>query len=172
MGKPKLPSGQICSQVRKFLEMKEKRDHKGGRTPLTDEEKRKNLVATKLTDIELEVARAKAEAFKMTVYELLKEALNRCVISVKQYDEFIKIVDRFSLSHLMRLCIIRSVVYPQRYAGTCLQEQQTGADKRPKGRPGTGHQGHPADIQTGQGSGFTTTKNTRIKTTLIWHQET
>ena len=93
--------------------MKEKRDRKGGRTPLPDEEKRKNLVATKLTDIELEVARAKAEAFKMTVYELLKEALNRCVISVKQYDEFVKIVDRFSLSHLMRLCIIRSVVYPR-----------------------------------------------------------
>ena len=113
MGKPKLPSGQICSQVRKFLEMKEKKDRKGGRTPLPDEEKRKNLVATKLTDIELEVARAKAEAFKMTVYELLKEALNRCVISVKQYDEFVKIVDRFSLSHLMRLCIIRSVVYPR-----------------------------------------------------------
>ena len=62
--------------------MKEKRDQKGGRKPLPDEEKRKHLVATKLTDIELEVARAKAEAFKMTVYELLKEALNRCVISV------------------------------------------------------------------------------------------
>ena len=69
--------------------MKEKRYHKGGRTPLPDEEKRKNLVATKLTDIELEVARAKAEAFKMTVYELLKETLNRCVMSVTQYDEFI-----------------------------------------------------------------------------------
>lgn len=49
--------------------MKEKGDNKGGRTPLPDEEKRKNFVATKLTDIELEVARAKAEAFKMTVYD-------------------------------------------------------------------------------------------------------
>ena len=61
---------------------------------------------------------------------------------------------------------------PQRNAGACLQEQQTGEDKRPKGKPGTGHQGHPTDIQTGQGSGFTTTEDTRIKTTLIWHQET
>lgn len=69
--------------------MKEKRDHKGGRKPLPDEEKRKNLVATKLTDIELEVAKAKSEELKMTVYEFLKEALNRCVISVKQYDEFV-----------------------------------------------------------------------------------
>ena len=61
---------------------------------------------------------------------------------------------------------------PQRYAGACLQEQQTGEDKRPKGRPGTGHQGHPTDIQTGQGSVFTTTEDTGIKTTLIWRQET
>ena len=75
--------------------MKEKGDNKGGRTPLPDEEKRKNLVATKLTDIELEVARAKAEELKMTVYEFLKVALNACVITMKQYEEFVKIVDRF-----------------------------------------------------------------------------
>ena len=93
--------------------MKEKGDNKGGRTPLPDEEKRKNLVATKLTDIELEVARAKAEELKMTVYEFLKVALNACAITMKQYEEFVKIVDRFSLSHLMRLCIIRSVVHPR-----------------------------------------------------------
>ena len=93
--------------------MKEKGDNKGGRTPLPDEEKRKNLVATKLTDIELEVARAKAEELKMTVYEFLKVALNACVITMKQYEEFVKMVVRFSLSHLMRLCIIRSVVHPR-----------------------------------------------------------
>lgn len=111
MGKPKLPSGQIRSQVRKFQEMKEKRNHKGGRKPLPDEEKRKNLVATKLTDIEFQVLVAKIGAFKMTMYEYLQKAINDSIITAKQYEDFVKIVDQFSISHIMRLCVIQSVVY-------------------------------------------------------------
>ena len=49
----------------------------------------------------------------MSMYEYLRRALNECKISEKDYNAFLKIVDEFSISHVMRLCIIQSVVYPR-----------------------------------------------------------
>ena len=108
-----LPSGQIRSQVRKSLEMKRKSINPGGRKPLPEEERRNHTVGTKVNDIELEILKAKTSSFKMTIYGFLRQALSECRISAKQYEEFVKVVDEFSLSHLMRLCIIRSVVHPR-----------------------------------------------------------
>ena len=86
---------------------------KGGRTPLPEREKRKHCVGTKLNDMELQILEAKIQEYKMSMYEYLRRALNECKISEKDYKKFLKVVDEFSISHVMRLCIIQSVVYPR-----------------------------------------------------------
>ena len=86
---------------------------KGGRTPLPQKEKRKHCVGTKLNDMELQILEAKIQEYKMSMYEYLRRALNECKISEKDYKKFLKVVDEFSISHVMRLCIIQSVVYPR-----------------------------------------------------------
>ncbi len=93
--------------------MEEHKKNKGGRTPLPEKEKRKHCVGTKLNDIELQILEAKIQDYKMSMYEYLRRALNECKISEKDYNAFLKIVDEFSISHVMRLCIIQSVVYPR-----------------------------------------------------------
>ena len=86
---------------------------KGGRTPLPEKEKRKHCVGTKLNDMELQILEAKIQEYKMSMYEYLRRALNECKITEKDYKKFLKVVDEFSISHVMRLCIIQSVVYPR-----------------------------------------------------------
>ena len=39
--------------------------------------------------------------------------MTECKISEKDYKKFLNVVDEFSISHVMRLCIIQSVVYPR-----------------------------------------------------------
>ena len=86
---------------------------KGGRTPLPEKEKRKHCVGTKLNDMELQILEAKIQEYKISMYEYLRRALTECKISEKDYKKFLKVVDEFSISHVMRLCIIQSVVYPR-----------------------------------------------------------
>ena len=86
---------------------------KGGRTPLPEKEKRKHCVGTKLNDMELQILEAKIQEYKMSMYEYLRRALTECKISEKDYKKFLKVVDEFSISYVMRLCIIQSVVYPR-----------------------------------------------------------
>ena len=86
---------------------------KGGRTPLPEKEKRKHCVGTKLNDTELQILEAKIQEYKMSMYEYLRRALTECKISEKDYKKFLNVVDEFSISHVMRLCIIQSVVYPR-----------------------------------------------------------
>lgn len=86
---------------------------KGGRTPLPEKEKRKHCVGTKLNDMELQILEAKIQEYKMSMYEYLRRALTECKISEKDYKKFLNVVDEFSISHVMRLCIIQSVVYPR-----------------------------------------------------------
>ena len=93
--------------------MEEYKKNKGGRTPLPEKEKRKHCVGTKLNDIELQILEAKIQEYKMSLYEYLRRALNECKISEKDYKTFLKVVDEFSISHVMRLCVIQSVVYPR-----------------------------------------------------------
>jgi len=93
--------------------MERNNKNKGGRTPLPEKEKRKHCVGTKLNDMELQILEAKIQEYKMSMYEYLRRALNECKISEKDYKKFLKVVDEFSISHVMRLCIIQSVVYPR-----------------------------------------------------------
>ena len=93
--------------------MEGKNKKKGGRAPLPEKEKRKYCVGTKLNDMELQILEAKIQEYKMSMYEYLRRALNECKISEKDYKKFLKVVDEFSISHVMRLCIIQSVVYPR-----------------------------------------------------------
>ena len=86
---------------------------KGGRTTLPEKEKRTHCVGTKLNDMELQILEAKIQEYKMSMYEYLRRALNECKISEKDYKKFLNVVDEFSISHVMRLCIIQSVVYPR-----------------------------------------------------------
>ena len=80
---------------------------KGGRTPLPEKEKRKHCVGTKLNDMELQILEAKIQEYKMSMYEYLRRALTECKISEKDYKKFLNVVDEFSISHVMRLCIIQ-----------------------------------------------------------------
>ena len=93
--------------------MEGKNKKKGGRAPLPEKEKRKYCVGTKLNDMELQILEAKIQEYKMSMYEYLRRALTECKISEKDYKKFLKVVDEFSISHVMRLCIIQSVVYPR-----------------------------------------------------------
>ena len=93
--------------------MEDKNKKKGGRTPLPVREKRKHCVGTKLNDMELQILEAKIQEYKMSIYEFLRRALNECKISEKDYKKVLNIVDEFSISHVMRLCVIQSVVYPR-----------------------------------------------------------
>ena len=111
---------------------------KGGRTPLPDREKRKHCVGTKLNDMELQILEAKIQEYKMSMYEYLRRALNECKISEKDYKTFLKTVDEFSISHVMRLCIIQSVVYPRvtveeikTYKDLSMQVRNYGVNIRP-----------------------------------------
>ena len=80
---------------------------------MPDHEKRSYPVGTKLTEIEHQILEAKIKEYKMTIYGYLKQALNNCKIDTREYDQFIDIVNEFSISHLMRLCIIQSNIYPR-----------------------------------------------------------
>lgn len=93
--------------------MEGKNKKKGGRAPLPENEKRKHCVGTKLNDMELQILEAKIKEYKMSMYEYLRKALDGCRISARDYRAFLKIVDGFSISHVMRLCVIQSVVYPR-----------------------------------------------------------
>ena len=93
--------------------MEGKNKKKGGRAPLPEKEKRKHCVGTKLNDMELQILEAKIKEYKMSMYEYLRKALDGCRISARDYRTFLKVVDEFSISHVMRLCIIQSVVYPR-----------------------------------------------------------
>lgn len=111
---------------------------KGGRTPLPEREKRKHCVGTKLNDIELQILEAKIQEYKMSLYEYLRKALNECKISEKDYKTFLKVVDEFSISHVMRLCVIQSVVYPRvtveeikTYKDLSMQVRNYGVNIRP-----------------------------------------
>ena len=86
---------------------------KGGRTPLPDNQKRKYSIGTKVNEVEYQILTAKKDEFKLTIYDYLRKALEECTITVKSYDEFVKIVDNFSISHLMRMCVIQSHVMPR-----------------------------------------------------------
>ena len=86
---------------------------KGGRTPLPDNQKRKYSIGTKVNEVEYQILTAKKDEFKLTIYDYLRKALEECTITVKSYDEFVKIVDNFSISHLMRMCVIQSYVMPR-----------------------------------------------------------
>jgi hypothetical protein len=63
--------------------------------------------------MELQILEAKIQEYKMSMYEYLRRALTECKISEKDYKKFLNVVDEFSISHVMRLCIIQSVVYPR-----------------------------------------------------------
>lgn len=93
--------------------MEGKNKKKGGRAPLPEKEKRKYCVGTKLNDMELQILEAKIQEYKMSMYEYLRRALTECKISEKDYKKFLNVVDEFSISHVMRLCVIQSVVYPR-----------------------------------------------------------
>lgn len=93
--------------------MESSKKNKGGRPPLPENEKRSHSIGTKVNDMEFKIINAKIEEFKMTIYEYLRKALIDCRISAKKYEECIKVVNEFSHSDLMRLCIIKSVVHPR-----------------------------------------------------------
>lgn len=93
--------------------MESSKKNKGGRPPLPKNEKRSHSIGTKVNDMEFKIINAKIEEFKMTIYEYLRKALIDCKISAKKYEECIKVVNEFSHSDLMRLCIIKSVVHPR-----------------------------------------------------------
>lgn len=118
--------------------MEGKNKKKGGRTPLPEKEKRKHCVGTKLNDIEYQILEAKINEYKMSMYEYLRKALSECKIGTKDYKAFLKVVDEFSISHVMRLCVIQSVVYPRvtaeelhTYKGLSLQLRNYGVNIRP-----------------------------------------
>ena len=107
---------KTCVSALKFAiqeDMTQDTKKKGGRNPLPDNEKRKYSIGTKVNEVEYQILTAKKDKFKMTIYDYLRKALDECIISVKSYDEFVKIVDDFSMSHLMRRCIINSYVLPR-----------------------------------------------------------
>ena len=93
--------------------MESSKKNKGGRPTLPENEKRSHSIGTKVNDMEFKIINARLDEFKMSIYEYLRQALINCKITVKSYNKFLKVVEDFTHSDLLRLCMIQSVVHPR-----------------------------------------------------------